>query len=535
MMQYSDFMTGFLEHNKIPKEQWQEHLNQEPTFPDLPHLPEAKDIYKLFQTALDNKQRIMLSADYDADGTTAAIVMYKYLKHAGFNLDKETLYLPTRENGYGMSAYAIKQMKEKHDVKILITMDCGISNVKEIEYAKSVGIKTIICDHHTVGEQVPDADFILHPEVNDGIKELKHFSGSGIAFYLCWLLEKEFQTGFPIKEWAAIASIGTVGDMVPMLGMNRQFVKFGLDRVRNTEIAGLKALKEVSKATPFMDEESLAFQIIPRLNAAGRLADPIWSFATLATDNYDQALESAKKLDKLNASRREICAEYIELAETLVDHSHPIIIVSSDQFKHGIVGITAANLVDKYNKPAFVIANEGFRCKGSARTPAGFNTYKALENAKHILNKWGGHEAASGFELHEEHLDELQIMLNESYYQQLEDRVLNKKIYNAWDSEWSSDIKQLLKEIEYLKPFGQGFKSPEYSLRAPIEKPSTSLSRTHLFCKFLGIKCVGWGLFNESLTDGSLCDIVFTVGSTDYQRKKPYVRFNIKSIERVES
>lgn len=532
-MQHSELVKVFLEHNKIPEEEWESHLRQEIIQPEFPIIKKAKEIQELFKETLKNQDRIMLSADYDSDGTTAAIVMYKYLKHAGFNLDKDTLYIPTRDQGYGMSAYAIKKAYENHNVKLMITMDCGISNIKEIEYAKSVGIKTVVCDHHAVGKELPPAEYILHPEIDEDMKPLKDFSGAGIAFYLCWLLEQELQTGFPIWEYAAISVIGAVGDFTPMIGLHRDFIKFGLERLRNTEITGLKALKQVSKATPFMDEESLSFQIIPRLNAAGRLSDPIWGFATLATDNFEQALKSAEKLDELNKSRREICADYIAAAEDLVDHSQPIIIVHSENFKHGIVGITAANLVDKYNKPAFVIAN-GLQCKGSARTPKGFNTYKALEHAKHILLRWGGHEAASGFELHPEDLDELQILLNESYYLQMQDQELNKKIYEPWqDAFIQNGVKELLKEIEFLKPIGQGFKSPEFIARTHIEKISTSLSKTHLFCKMMDVKCVGWGLYDESLTEGEVYDIVFTVGSTDYQRKKPYVRFNLKSIERV--
>lgn len=539
MQKYSQFVVDFLNFNNIPESEWEKHLSKEIRFPDFPVIKSAKKISSMFKDALKKQDRIMLSADYDADGTTAAIVMYKFLKSCGFNIDKDTLYLPTRENGYGMNAYAIKKMHEEHGVKILITMDCGISNIKEIEYANHIGIKTVICDHHTVGDQIPEADFILHPEVNSDLEPLKHFSGAGIAFYLCWLLNKELNLEFDIEEWSAIAAIGGIGDMTPMLGLHRDFIKYGLHKIRNTSLSGLQALKDISKATEYFDEESLVFQLIPRMNAAGRLADPIWAFATLATDSYDQAYKSAEKLDKLNSSRRDICSDYAEMAESMIDHNDPVIIISSEDFKHGIVGITAANLVDKYNKPAFVIADEGFQCKGSARTPVGFNTYKALEHAKHALDKFGGHEMASGFTFQKEKMEELIFAINESYYDQIENKHVLDKNYQQWKGEYLQDskesMKQLLSDIELLKPIGQGFKSPEFKARLKIKKPSTNLSRKHLFCKFQGVKCVGWGLFDESLTDGDLCDIVFTVGSTDYQRKKPYVRFTLKSIERVES
>lgn len=526
-MANSKFVQDVLKFNGIARKHWASHLNQDVQEIKFPQIPEETEIQDYFEKLKSSNQVIMLFSDSDADGTTGLAIMRKWMKRAGFLNHPICL---TRDVGYGLNTQIIQEYKDKHDIKLLITMDCGISNRKEIEFAASLGVETIITDHHAPPMDhfdIPRAKFILHPEIMK-VKELEHFSGSGMAYFLLQILEKRFQTGMDLaKELLPIATLGTVGDMTKLQGLNRDFVKLGIRNSQMTNIPGFEALKRVGKIDS-VNEEDMAFGIIPRLNAAGRMRDPMLSFAVLATDCELGAQKAAETLDKLNQKRKSLCAEYLGVLLGAVDESKPVIAVAGD-FLGGIIGISAANLVEIYNKPAFVMSTQGDTLRGSARAPGFFSVINALRHCAPALLKYGGHPQAGGFSLKHENLALFEQLLIESYEIQIQQEAPDR-VYLDWKPEYAES---LISDIALLRPLGQGFLCPTFKSRTVLENPKPNRDYKHLFAKVHGFKATGWNMYDDRFTDGAERDIIFTVSTSSYGRKKPYVQLNIKRIEDI--
>lgn len=527
------FIEDVLKHNKISKKEWDSHLKDVTSIDDveLPVIPLEKDIQKYFQEKLDSSTNVLLSVDYDSDGLTGGVVLYKYLKHIGFNVFN---YIPKRSDGYGMNKGKIDDFHIKNNIGLIITCDCGISNKDEVAHANKLGIDVFITDHHEIPldpSDYPESKFTLHPKITEGLEPMVNFSGSGMAYYLCHMLEKHFKSGFPLDEWQCVAAIGTIGDMTDLVGLNRDFVKAGINKFKTSNIAGIKALKEISGVDPnLITEEDLSFKVIPRINAAGRMADPIWAFATLATDDYKAALRSAKILDKINEERKVKTREYLEIAKSQCDPSKPAIIVYGE-FNHGIVGLTASDLVGEYNLPAFVLADEGDIYKGSARAPEWYSVIDGLRYAgKDIDYKYGGHKAAGGFSLKKEDLNEFISLIESSALSQMS-RL--SKYHGIKNMKWkkSYDEVNLLESLELLRPFGQGFLAPTFEKKVTPEKVSSCRNDVHLFCKIDGYRATGFYMYSHDLTRKESWDIIYSLRSDIYKRKNPYLSINIHKIK----
>lgn len=514
------FIEDTFKFNGMKKNEWESHLKPVDDinlkFPDF----EGKgELQEFIANKLKNASRIMIGGDYDSDCISGAVVLYRFLKHAGF---KVFPYIPLREWGYGLNAAKIKEYKDKYNIDLIITVDCGISNKKEIEYAKSIGIETIITDHHSVPNELPDAKFILHPQVTKGLEEMVDFSGSGMAYFFCHVAEEKLQAGFSIEDWIPLAATGTIGDMTKLRGLNRDFVKVGIEKAKTTNIVGLNALQLVKKINvKHIDEQDFAFSIIPLINAAGRLYNPIYAFALLATEDTDAAMKWAYKLDNINIERKQICTEYYDEIYPFVDNELNAIIVDGD-FRHGIVGITAANLCDDFQLPAFVLAKECGFYRGSARGPHWFNVVDALNHASESLIGYGGHPAAGGFSLDENNFEMFKNLIKENAGQQ----AINKSGIKTmrWKQEYNEI--DLLDSILKLKPFGQGFHKPLFKNKAQIERTW----KKHLFTTVNGIKANGWNKYSNDLTEGMEYSMLYTVDASTYGRKNPYVVANIERI-----
>lgn len=517
----SDFITDVMKHNgfsKRRKKEWESHLKKpEDVVLSFPDFDQKKDIQEFF---VNRDLRIMISADYDSDGITGAAVLYKYLKAAGFRVFP---YLPKRIDGYGMNQNAIQEYKKKYNIDTIITVDCGISNKEIIDFAKALGINTIITDHHSVPPEIPEAKFILHPEVTQGIEEMKDFSGSGMAFFLCWIVEEKLQTGFDLLEWSAIAAMGTIGDMTALRGLNRDFVKYGIHKAKSTSIIGLNALQLASGCNlEYFNESDLAFSIIPKINAAGRLDSPIPSFAVLVTDQIDGsrgAIEWAHRLNEFNKTRKEISKQYAEAAIEVADPNDPVVVVFGE-FIHGIIGVTAADVVSETGKPAFILAKEGDFYRGSARAPEWFNVLDALKYVAGFFDyKFGGHKAAAGFSVPEKKIMLFKNLLNEFMYQQEIKSLDQTEAYMKWKDEYLQE--NLAQSLIDLQPFGQGFKKPIFKEHLDLEFKRMSQDGNHFFGKAKGMDVSGFFMSPEGINLDGKTEVLYSLDIDTYKRKKP--------------
>ncbi len=354
----------------------------------------AKSVERI-KKAIVLRERILIYGDYDVDGTSGASLLIHTLRFLGAEVSYR---VPHRLNeGYGLHMNYIEEAK-KNSVAIIITVDCGISCKKEIDQAESLGINVIITDHHTVPIAVPSAFATLHPLLSN--YPFKHLSGSGVAFKLAQALLNDEKMTMTLID---LASLGTVADCVPLIGENRAIVKMGLKQIAKTKWDGLKAILE-SSGNLYAKEfttDTIGFQIGPRINAAGRMDTPYWAIQTLLASG-ELARQKAKKLEELNRDRQTLTTKIFEEALLKINPEDSIIIAEGEGWSSGLVGLIAGKIQEKFSKPTLILDDRGDFLVGSARSVTGFNIVEAITKAAHVLEHFGGHEMAAGFNLKKE-------------------------------------------------------------------------------------------------------------------------------------
>lgn len=369
---------------------------------------------QVIEQAVANGELICIYGDFDSDGVTATALLYSYLDSIGANV---FFYIPDRESeGYGMNENAVKEISSK-GTDLIITVDNGISSVKEAELIYSLNMKLVITDHHQIPDILPKAEAIINPHMEENL-DFKGFCGVGVAFKLVCALH-----GYAdeiIDEYSDLTAIGIVADVVDLKGENRVLVKEGLKRINSDSRLGLKAFRSIigddSKEYTATD---VAFRIVPRINAAGRLDNAQKAVHLLISEDYEQALSFAHLLNEENTHRREtdgaICADIEEkIAKNSQLVNKRVLVFSGKDFHPGVIGIVAAHFCEKYSKPCLVISiGEDGIAKGSCRSVEGFNIYKALKECAEIFEKFGGHPLAAGFSLKNENIDLLDLKINE--------------------------------------------------------------------------------------------------------------------------
>lgn len=355
---------------------------------------------EVINNAIQNGDKITVYGDYDCDGVTATVILYGYLEAIGAEAD---WYIPSREEGYGLNLAAIDKLAA-NGTKLIVTVDNGISAAEEAKYIKSKGMSLVITDHHQVPETLPEAEAIVDPHRQDDICSCKPLAGCGVALKLVMALEEDIDS--VVEQWGDLCAIGTVGDIVPLVGENRTLVKRGLENLQLTENRGLHTLLRKSG----IDEErevssvDLAFSLCPRINAAGRFGHPKDAADLFLSENDTMIPVLADRLSQLNAQRKQaeedILAEIAQMAE-----SDPLLLkkrvltVCGKGWSHGVIGIVASRLLNRFGKPVLVITDEGGTSRGSARSVEGFSLYRMLTELSDHLIKYGGHTKAAGFSL----------------------------------------------------------------------------------------------------------------------------------------
>ncbi|HBF76535.1 MAG TPA: single-stranded-DNA-specific exonuclease RecJ [Clostridiaceae bacterium] len=417
---------------------------------------------KRIDDAIKGRQKVVIYGDYDADGITSTSILYTAFKRLGVDI---SYYIPDRMNeGYGINTDALNYIKSLA-ADLIITVDCGVTSFDEVEYAKSIGMDIIITDHHECKGKIPDT-IVVNPKRSDCTYPFKFLSGCGIAFKLIQALWINYGlSGY--DDFLDIAAIGTVADSVSLTGENRIIVKNGLNIAKNTEKCGIKALKTVSGIEE-LNSRNLAFGIVPRINAVGRLSDAKIAVELFTTNNYDKALQIAKYLDQENKKRQEIEEQiYKEACEKIEEDKdfkeEKVIVLASNSWHVGVVGIVASKLVEKFNRPAILLCEEGEIARGSGRSIEGFNLFENLSKCSSLLERFGGHELAAGLSIKTKNINNFRLQLN-SLAAGVRSEIFQEKLFIDMQIEPEDvniDSAEIINEME---PFGFDNLEPVFSM-----------------------------------------------------------------------
>ena len=414
----------------------------------------------------NNNELILIIGDYDADGTTAASVLYLYFK--SINIDVE-YYIPNRQTeGYGVSINSI-EYAHKIGAKLIITCDCGITAIEQIDYAKQYNIDTIITDHHKQKDELPKAFAILNPNREDCNYPFKGLCGAGVAFKLCLgvnnALENDIQD---VLQYTDLVAIATTADVVPIIDENRLIVKEGLKNIIQGRNKGIRALLRVSKLdTNSINVGKLGYWFIPKINAAGRLGDAARAVKLFTTNNPQFANEIAIDLENENEKRKLITMQHENDAKIIINDSinfdkDKIIILYKDDWHFGVIGIVASRVKELYNRPTIILTKEDGVYKGSCRSIGGYDIVNALHECSDILENYGGHPMAAGLSIKEKHLKSFCIRMNEYTSNKL-DGDLQPIINIDYELKLSEINNRFIKFLDYLEPFGPGNSKPVFS------------------------------------------------------------------------
>ncbi|MBZ0188110.1 MAG: single-stranded-DNA-specific exonuclease RecJ [Candidatus Obscuribacterales bacterium] len=484
-------------------------------------LPDVDKAVRRITEAIHKKEHITIYGDYDVDGITGTSVLLSVLRKIGADVD---YYIPHRmSEGYGLNLKAVSVLASKRRTRLIITCDCGVSNFAEINFAKSLGVDCLVLDHHTMPEMLPPASGIVHPKLLPAEHPLFDLPGVGVAYKVCEALLIERDMSDEVDSLLDLVTMGMIADLVPLVRENRYLVKTGLPRLVATQRIGLKELlKQVASQT---STDLVGFGLAPRLNAAGRLSDANKAVELLTTDDKTVAEELANELQKENARRQELCEEIFAAADERVRKtvnltSDKCIAIYDSLWHHGVVGIVASRLVDKYHRPVFIgqLDTEEGVVKGSARGIQQIDLYEVLKDNEHMLTKWGGHKMAAGFSVEAERADELMKALVATANKMLVGKSLAGIV--ELDLVVAPELVDLflVTRLGVLAPFGMGNKKPRLCMKSLTCVQAKPLGKegkhARIMLSMAGItsefECVKWNSQGRMPEPGQVVDIVFT-------------------------
>ena len=425
-------------------------------------LPDMEKAVERINNAIFDGERICVYGDYDCDGVTSTTILYSYLEAQGADV---TYMLPERErDGYGLSKPVVDRIYAT-GTKLIVTVDNGISAVEEAKYIKEKGMELVVTDHHLEGDELPDCVAIVDPHRNDWDCPFEEYAGCGVALKLCCAMEGSNEE--VMQEFADIAALGTVADMVPLVGENRKIVLYGLRLLNTYRKPGIEAiLEKAGLSEKTLDSTSISFGIAPRINAAGRMGTAERALDLLLADDPYSASEMAEEVNVMNTQRHteedKIFTEAVAYLQEHPEVAHlPILVVSGEGWHEGVLGIVASKLLERYLRPVIVLTNKGDLCKGSARSIEGFSIYDAMNSCRDMLNTFGGHELAAGMSIKTEWLDDFREKINEYAYQM--DSVYPETRIDCRLNPAGLSL-DLLDSIRMMEPFGTGNTSPVFGL-----------------------------------------------------------------------
>ena len=416
--------------------------------------------------AVDNMEKIAVYGDYDADGVTSTAMLYSYLETRGADV---IFYIPQREGeGYGMNMGAVEYLKEQ-GVSLIVTVDNGISSVQEVARANELGIDVVVTDHHRPQEILPDAVAVVDAYRPDDTSPYKHFSGVGIAFKLLMALEDGAGDVEDLLEaYSDLAAIGTIGDIVPLTGENRTLIRAGLERLSQSDRPGVQALLEnAGIAGKALTSTNVAFTLVPRINATGRMGAPERAVRLLISGYEEEAEVLSEEICADNEERRRVEAEIAEAAFADIEAKgymkDRVVVVDGENWHHGVIGIVASRVTERCGKPCMIISRGETEAKGSGRSIEGFSLFEAICTCGDLLIKFGGHPMAAGITLKPENIEAFRKRINQyaaEHFPQMPTQTvtLDCKLNPA---ALSVSMAQSLTQLE---PFGNGNPQPVFGL-----------------------------------------------------------------------
>ncbi|GAB4073333.1 single-stranded-DNA-specific exonuclease RecJ [Barrientosiimonas marina] len=468
--------------------------------PELAHINSVQLLSMIDEAAervyqsINTGEKILVYGDYDADGVTSTAIMIQTLKELGANCD---YYIPNRfTEGYGPNEEAFKAASA-NGCRLIITVDTGIAAVHEAEVAKQLGIDLIITDHHEPQEVLPDAYATIHPNCSPSYP-FKDLAGAGVAVKFAERLLGYFPEQF--LDWLAI---GTIADMVPLRGENRVFASLGLKALSAATKPGLIALKKVSGIEGSVDEEDIGFSLGPRINAVGRLQDANLAVQLLLSDNQEEASQMAETVQSINQKRQEIVNTIVKEAEDMIAPvgDQGVIVAAKEGWNQGVLGIVAANLVRKYDRPAIVMSifpEEG-TMKGSARSIPAFDLFSNCMRVKELFTHFGGHAQAAGMTMPLDNFDTLKSELHHLIYEQLDSADFTQEIAVTKSIALPEANQELVEEMAQLAPFGMANPKPVFHIKElPAAAKQVGQRKNHLKLQFHNqqktLDAIGFGL-----------------------------------------
>ena len=435
---------------------------------DPMEIPDIERAARRVLLAKEKGEKILVFGDYDVDGVTGTVILLHTLSFLGIDA---SYYIPHRYGeGYSLSLDSVKKIAES-GVKLIITVDCGISNFIEIEEANALGMEVVVTDHHNLAKNLPPAYAIVNPKMIPKEHPSKNLSGAGVAFKFAWALLRIANlknNGF-LTSLLDLASLGTVSDVVPLTAENRVLAVAGLKLINERKRLGIKQLAQAASLYGKISVKHIYFGLAPRINAAGRLEHASKSVELLLTDDALQAKTLADELHRINLRRRGIGSSiknevFAQLNDDYIAENK-LVILSGEDWHPGVIGIVASQIVDRYLRPAILVGiNDGVG-RGSARSVDGLNMFELLDSCRDLFLDFGGHAGAAGFEISPENIPELKNRLREEIERAVSPEDLKPKIEIDCELEPSRISMSLIKELEVLDPHGEGNPSPVFMSR----------------------------------------------------------------------
>jgi len=519
-LEISDFLARFVSSRNIEIDKAEDFIN--PSIrKQLPSPLLLKDMtlaINRISKAFINNENIAIFGDYDVDGATSSAVLYKSFKLFG---NEPIIYIPDRlKEGYGPNIKALKKLKEQ-GIDLVITVDCGMTSFKELDYAKDINLDVIVVDHHAPEAKLPEAIAVINPNRIDDNTGLGMLAAVGVSFMLVGALKSKLIEINYINENNApnlsflldLVALGTICDVVPLIGANRALVKQGLRVMSKKQNNGINALFEVSEIEDIPSVFHAGFLLGPRINAGGRVGKPSLGAKLLTTDNKNEAREISYHLNSLNEERKKLEADVLYEAKTLAlsFESNEILVLSNKNWHIGVIGIVASRIVELYNKPTIIITEDGKNSKGSGRSVSGKDIGKLITSAKQsdIIFNGGGHPMACGLTMDETKINDLRQFLNKNNKSKIRD---NKTIY--WIDlaiSVSGAIPDLIKQLKLAEPFGAGNPEPKFIIKNVNLFNSKIVGENHVKCTLtdssnsridaIAFRCIGTPLGKSLLNN----------------------------------
>jgi single-stranded-DNA-specific exonuclease len=497
---------------------------------------------ELIMEAVKSRERIAVYGDYDADGITATALLLNLFSELGVPL---SWYIPNRlEEGYSLNYQAVKNLAEK-GIRLIITVDCGISNRKEIELAKELGVKMVVTDHHQIPEDFDPVCPVINPNRHDSLFPFKDLAGVGVAFFLVVALRARLRDmGWfrdhpepDLKRYLDIVALGTVADMVPLIDQNRILVQSGIQVMKDSLWPGIKAVKDVSGVDSHrISSYDLAFKLAPRLNAPGRLGDSATGLTNLTTMNESIAIETAGRLNSMNILRQRIEKDILkEIEESIIKDSdlkeRMTIVLAKKGWHEGVLGIVASRLLDRYHRPTLVLTIREDMAVGSGRSIDGFNLHRSMARLEHLFERFGGHYHAAGCTLKAANIQALAEGLEGIARKEIKE----DDLFPAIDIDAEVPIQELtfdtVSDLRSLEPFGKGNPEP-FLYSGDLEVlDSRVVGEKHLKLRVRQgksvMEAIGFGLSDMHPLEGKMVNMVFTPEIDDWNGyKKIQLRIN---------